>query len=75
MKYSSWNTALRTLVSVVGGCESAVTKYRYGTSAGLAAASREARPGAAIGPGGSPAYRYVLYGESNARSVRRRLPS
>ena len=36
--------------------------------------SSEARPGDAMGPGGNPGYREVLYGESNIRSSRRRLP-
>ena len=32
------------------------------------AASNDAAPGFAMGPGGSPGNLYVLYGESNCRS-------
>src|SRR5690606_7149678 len=44
------------------------TKYMKSTSAGSMAASMLALPGDAIGPGGSPGCRYVLYGESISRS-------
>ena len=37
-----------------------------GRGAGFSAASIEARPGLAIGVGGSPSWRYVLYGVSIA---------
>ena len=51
-----------------------LTKYRSRRRPD-GAASSDACPAPRSGPGGRPAYRYVLYGESNCRSSRRRLPS
>ncbi|NCW45369.1 MAG: hypothetical protein EBV77_07830 [Gemmatimonadaceae bacterium] len=45
------------------------TKNRYGTSAGASAAAILASPGLAMGPGGRPGYRYVLYRDSTSRSL------
>src|SRR5690625_721486 len=46
-----------------------VTKYSQSPAGGSWTASRDPAPGEAIGPGGSPVCRYVLYGLSVARSA------
>src|SRR5699024_3673951 len=46
-----------------------VTKYSQSPAGGSWTASRLAPPGEAIGPGGSPVWRYVLYGLFVARSA------